>query len=202
MEKQTKTIDPKGLTIIAIVDDIRHKVESIFDKLSEYNFRIAPMLHLTFLDLFNEDRKSNPTYIQQTIEQIRFDRVRPGTFYLAGTRDQFDSSSDGTVFINGDINHDGNYRFRELSKTLSSHLQEKLPTILDVNFRLKFNAVWCTLGYFGRDDFWIDQDLEGIFSTSDFSNFNSRIPVKDLHVMIYGKRTLEDATCIECITLK
>ena len=51
--------------------DIRHKFESIFDKLSEYNFRIAPMVHLTFLGLFNEDRKSDPTYIQQTTEQIR-----------------------------------------------------------------------------------------------------------------------------------
>ena len=71
MEKQTKTINRKGLTIIAIVDDIRHKFESIFDKLSEYNFRIAPMVHLTFLGLFNEDSKNNPTYIQQTIEQIR-----------------------------------------------------------------------------------------------------------------------------------
>jgi hypothetical protein len=149
MEKQTKTINPKGLTIIAIVDDIRHKFESIFDKLSEYNFRIAPMVHLTFVGLFNEDRKSNPTYIQQTIEQIRnffenevkrkqfelrFDRVRPGTFYQSGTRDQFDSSNDGTVFVNGDINHDGNYRFRDLSKRLSSHLQEKLPTMFDANF--------------------------------------------------------------------
>lgn len=137
LEKQTKTIDPKGLTIIAIVDDIRYKFESIFDKLSEYNFRIAPMLHSTFLGLFNEDRKSSPTYIQQTIEQIgiffeskvrrkqfelRFDRVRPGTFYQPRTRHQFDSSSDGTVFLNGDIDHNDNYRFRDLSKTPSCHL--------------------------------------------------------------------------------
>ena len=75
----------------------------------------------------------------------RFDRVRPGTFYQLGTRDQFDSSSDGTVFVNGDINHDDNYRFRDLSKRLSSHLQEKLPTMFDVNFGPKSNAVWCTL---------------------------------------------------------
>jgi len=59
------------LTVIAIVYEIRHKFESIFNKLSEYNFRIAPMVHLTFLGLFNQDRKSDPTYIQQTTEQIR-----------------------------------------------------------------------------------------------------------------------------------
>jgi len=29
------------------------------------------MVHLTFLGLFNQDRKSDPTYIQQTTEQIR-----------------------------------------------------------------------------------------------------------------------------------
>jgi len=57
------------------------------------------------------------------------------------------------------------------------------------------------LGYFDRDDFRIDQELEGIFLSSDFFNFDFSILVKELHVMIYGKRTLEDARCIECITL-
>jgi|1186.fasta_scaffold16277_3 hypothetical protein len=73
--------------------------------------------------------------------------------------------------------------------------------MFDVNFAPKFNEVWYKLDIFDCDDFWIDPELEGIFRSSNFSNLDFIITVKESHVVTYGKRTLEDARCIECIIL-
>ena len=216
IEKQTKTIDPPGLTVVAIIEEVRPEFELIFNKLRTFNFKVAPKLHLTLLGLFGETNKSNPDYVEQAIKQvkdffnnvdrrkqfgIKLDIIRPGTYYKDGTRDQMDCLSDGTVFARGDIRHEGTRRFQELGRALSNHLHKKLSNIFDDNFKPKFNAVWCTLGYFNCNEFWIDLELEAIFSSSTFSNFNLSIPVKELHIMTYKNRTLEDAKCIECIVL-
>lgn len=136
-------------------------------------------LHVTLFG-FGPLKKEVYSRIQKRISQysqkyrvktldIKFDSVRPGTMYAVNqTMKPIDKISNGTVIAAGDVAQ--NQHFCNYSNNLGTYLLEddKIKSALGANFRRKFPAVWCTMGYYNKKkSFRIGKDLESIFS--DFS---------------------------------
>jgi hypothetical protein len=144
-------------------------------KQNDKHFYQNSNLHATVFG-FGALNKSDYEIIQKKIQEfsrkkrnskliINFDAVRPGTMYLENkTLRPMHEMSNGTVIATGDvvINED----FCNYSNQLTSYLlsDNKIKSILGANFRRKFPTVWCTLGYYNKqENFKIDTDLENIF---------------------------------------
>ena len=175
---------------------------------------MSPNLHLTVLGLFNDKRKSSPNseklvtqsiekyFIDNTVESyhVKFNKIRPGTRYKEepdekGNRQQMDEESDGTVFANGDILEPNCVRLKKLSEsigkwlTLNHTLDGMFPSI-----KPKFNAIWCTLGYF-LNDFSIKdrRTIEEIFNSDALFDFHESVLIKNLSIARFKTKDLEGA---------
>jgi hypothetical protein len=212
--QQTEKIDPEGLTLVTECEvEIFNK---IFSELSEIqNFISAPYVHSTMLGLFDIQRKNNSYYESLVIEevirffgsenydfrQLRFNYVRPGTYYKPKTTDQMFRLGNGTVFANGDLKYEQTKNFRYLGIKLSKHLRYVFSEIFDENFAPKFNNVWCTLGYFNSEDFLINQDFESKFKSPDFMKFDKSCRIKGLYIGNYSTRSLDNFNKLQSIPL-
>jgi hypothetical protein len=117
---------------------------------------------------------------------ITFDEVRPGTMYLENrTLRPLLGMSNGAVIAVGDVVKNEN--FCNYSNQLSSFLlkDKNIKSILGANFRRKFPTVWCTLGYYNKEnEFKIDKDLEYVFRQYDNLNGNDlRFPISEISLV-------------------
>jgi hypothetical protein len=117
---------------------------------------------------------------------ISFDGVRPGTMYSENkTLTPVHGMSNGTVIAVGDVGK--NKDFSNYSNQLSSFLltDKTIESILGVNFRRKFPMVWCTLGYYNKEnEFKIGNDLEYIFRQYEHLNGNDfRFPISEISLV-------------------
>ena len=140
--------------------------------------------------------------------QIKFDKIRPGTYYKEYSsnlstynREPMWMLSDGTVFANGDMNISDTKEFRDVGIKLAHHLHMHLPAVYDKSFRPKFNTVWCTLGYFNCNDFIVDRTFEETFMGEKFANFRESTTVQELWIVKHERRTLKNAKKIYQIKL-
>ena len=103
---------------------------------------------------------------------IKFDAVRPGTMYFANnTLKPTYGVGNGTVIAIGDVAQNGS--FCNYSNQLTSFLlkDKKVRSTLGNNFRRKFPTVWCTLGYYNKNNnFKVGVKLENIFKK--YNNLN------------------------------
>jgi len=120
---------------------------------------------------------------------IIFDCIRPGAMYKSAKRlKPIQNVSNGTVIAFGDVAK--NVYFCDYSNKLNSFLltDKKIRAKLGANFRRKFPAVWCTLGYYDKKSMIkIDKRLEKIFnhysnlSSNVFNfNFNFKFPIYEI----------------------
>jgi len=140
-------------------------------------------LHVTlfgFGPLENEIYEAIQKRVQQFSEgkpvkkmNIRFDCVRPGAAYIGGkTLRPIHDISNATVVAYGDVTQ--NRDFCNYTNKLTKFLlrDKKIKSKLGADFRRKFPAVWCTLGYYDKkDNFKIGSSLEKIFI--DYSRLRS-----------------------------
>jgi hypothetical protein len=128
---------------------------------------------------------SNQNQVKKMI--LRFDCVRPGAMYTGDkTLRPVQNISNGTVIAFGDVSD--NIDFCNYSNKLALFLlsDKKIKSKLGANFRRKFPAVWCTLGYYNKQSsFKMGDSLEKILSqysnlSSNVSNFNFNFPVSEI----------------------
>jgi hypothetical protein len=117
---------------------------------------------------------------------ISFDEVRPGTMYLENkTLRPLHGMSNGTVIAVGDPIK--NVHFFNYSNQLSSFLlkDKNIESILGANFRRKLPTVWCTLGYYNKENaFKIGNDLDYIFRQYNHLNSNDfRFPITEISLV-------------------
>jgi len=117
---------------------------------------------------------------------ITFDEVRPGTMYLENkTLRPLHGMSNGTVIAVGDVSK--NEGFFNYSNQLGSFLlmDKDIESILGASFRRKLPSVWCTLGYYNKEnEFKIGKDLQYIFS--QYGNLISnefRLPITEISLV-------------------
>jgi len=100
--------------------------------------------------------------------------------------------SNGTVIAVGDVVE--NEEFCKYSNQLCSFLlkDKNIETILGANFRRKFPTVWCTLGYYNKQEqFKIDNHLEYIFRHNDDLNSNDfTVPITEISLVISKYKNL------------
>ena len=106
----------------------------------------------------------------------------------ANTLRPIQNVSNGTVIAFGDVVN--NVDFCDYTNKLNSFLlsDKKIRSKLGANFRRKFPAVWCTLGYYDKKGIIkIDKRLEKIFnhysnlSSNVFNfNFNFKFPIYEI----------------------
>jgi hypothetical protein len=92
--------------------------------------------------------------------------------------------SNGTVVAVGDVVK--NDEFFSYSNQLSSFLlrDKKVESVLGTNFRRKIPTVWCTLGYYNKEEqFKIGNDLEGIFRQYCDLDDSYRIPISEISLV-------------------
>ena len=159
------------------------------------NFYQNSNLHVTlfgFGPLENEIYEGIQKRVQQFSERkpvknmnIRFDCVRPGAAYIGGrTLKPIHGISNGTVVAYGDVTQ--NRDFCNYTNKLTKFLlrDKKIKSKLGANFRRKFPAVWCTLGYYDRkDNFKIRSSLQKIFSQYSRlggNAFNFKFPISEI----------------------
>jgi len=116
---------------------------------------------------------------------IRFDCVRLGATYIGGkTLRPLHDISNGTVVAYGDVSQ--NRDFCNYTNKLTKFLlrDKKIKSKLGANFRRKFPAVWCTLGYYDRkNNFKIRSSLQKIFSQYSRlggNAFNFKFPISEI----------------------
>jgi len=93
--------------------------------------------------------------------------------------------SNGTVIAVGDVVKNEDF-FNYSNQLVSSLLKdEKIESVLGANFRRKFPTVWCTLGYYNKqNEFKIGNDLEYIFRRyGDLSGYGFRFPVSEISLV-------------------
>jgi len=168
-------------------------------KRNDKDFYLNKNLHVTLFG-FGPLEKNDYETLRKQIEQfcrekqffskkrngkitIRFDQVRPGTMYMEDKIPRpLDGMSNGTVIAIGDVVK--NEDFCNYSNQLGSFLlnDKNIKSILGANFRRKFPTVWCTLGYYNKQNgFIVGNELEYIFkhyydlNTNDFTFTASEI---------------------------
>ena len=210
--KQNEVKD--GLTIVTVLEkDYSNKIQNIIDIIDNlgYNFIPTKRLHCTLLDLSSSSNllgnKYNETLLIDAIPEffneiynseinfkLNFECIRPGTWYGLN-QNPIPNASDGTVVLYGNYNDNGNKDFVDCGVNLAKVLRNKLPSIFE-KFDRNFPTIWVTLGYFNHKDFQYNKDknFETIFNK--FRQVNSElspINVKELRLVKYTKRSLEDA---------
>ena len=158
---------------------------------AEYSFRSSPRLHLTLLNLFNpENRPHNPYYLRLTCKSIKnffkankpgsirvkFNLIRPGSWFDNGNEKW--EVSDGTVVAMADLDDLDTKRFKSIADKLAKYLRSNLPYIFNSSLKPKYPTVWCTLGFFDREDFEMTQQLWDTFEI--LKNFEQTITVDEL----------------------
>ena len=165
-------------------------------KRNDNDFYQNKNLHATLFG-FGPLKKNEYERIQKKIQQfsrkkrdgkisISFQVVRPGTIYFENnTIRPSHGMSNGIVIAIGDVVK--NKDFCNYSNQLGSFLlkYKKIKSILGADFRRKFPTVWCTLGYYNKqNEFKIGNDLEYIFS--QYYNLNSndfRFPITEISLV-------------------
>jgi len=118
---------------------------------------------------------------------IIFDCIRPGALYRsAKTLRPIQNVGNGTVIAFGDIAN--NVDFCDYCNKLTLFLlsDKEIKVKLGANFRRKFPAVWCTLGYYDKKGMIkIDKRLEKIFNrysnlSSNVFNFKFKFPIYEI----------------------
>ena len=165
-------------------------------KRNDKNFYQNKNLHATlfgFGPLKEKDYERIRKRIQQFTRKTRggkititFDEVRLGTMYSENkTLIPLHGISNGTVIAVGDVVE--NEEFCKYSNQLCSFLlkDKNIETILGANFRRKFPTVWCTLGYYNKQEqFKIDNHLEYIFTQNDDLNSNDfTVPITEISLV-------------------
>ena len=221
--KQSKRLDPPGLTIVAMINgrqeeqpfrEVIKKVQTNGSK----RFCSNKSLHFTLLGLFNDERE-HPNSKDETdsmirsamdfIEQkqfgpitIKFNFVRPGAFYDKGGR-PCDCNSNGTLVAMADIEAPETTTFSILGDDLACHLRRSFPTIFypSVYRRLKREhpTVWSTLGYFDEPDFEIDERIAS--TLEELKPFDATVNVSQLEVRSYEFRSLEKSDLVARINI-
>jgi hypothetical protein len=135
---------------------------------------------------------------------VKLDSVRPGTMYSEKeTLTPIQGMSNGTVIAVGDVVR--NKDFYNYSNQLTSFLlrDKNIKSILGANFRRKFPAVWCTLGYYNRQkNFTIGKDLEDIFKKYDNLKGNAiEIPISEISLVKSNYKNLRYPKLIQNFTL-
>lgn len=112
---------------------------------------------------------------QQNTLSISFEGVRLGTMYTKDkTLRPVQGMSNGTVIAVGNVID--NKEFYNYGNQLTRFLliDDKIKSTLGANFRRKFPTVWCTLGYYNKnDDVHVGNDLETIFKKYENLNINA-----------------------------
>jgi hypothetical protein len=165
-------------------------------KRNDKDFYQNSNLHATLFG-FGPLKKKDYEIIQKQIQEfsrikrhsmliVKLDSVRPGTMYSEKeTLTPIQGMSNGTVITVGDVIR--NKDFYNYSNQLTSFLlrDKNIKSILGANFRRKFPAVWCTLGYYNRQkNFTIGKDLEDIFKK--YGNLKDKafeIPISEISLV-------------------
>ena len=164
-------------------------------KYNDNKFYQDKNLHVTlfgFGPLENEIYEQIQIRVQQFLEQnrvekmnIKFDCVRPGAKYRGDkTLRPIQKISNGTVVAYGDVAK--NRDFCNYTDKLTKFLlrDKKIKSKLGANFRRKFPAVWCTLGYYDKKEYFkIGESLEKIFihnSRLGGNIFNFDLPISEI----------------------
>jgi hypothetical protein len=107
--------------------------------------------------------------------------------------------SNGTVIAAVDVVE--NEGFCNYSNQLGTFLlkDEEIESVLGANFRRKFPSVWCTLGYYNKQNgFKIKNDLECIFKRHDDLNSNDfRFPITEISLVKSNYKNLRYPKLIE-----
>jgi hypothetical protein len=153
-------------------------------------------LHVTlfgFGPLENEIYEQIKKRVEQFLKQnrvkkmnIKFECVRPGAMYKADkTLEPIYDVSNGTVVAYGDVSK--NWEFYTYTNKLTNFLlsDKKIESKLGANFRRKFPAVWCTLGYYDKKKYFkIGKSLEEIFIRLSYLGGNEfNFPVSELSLV-------------------
>ena len=164
-------------------------------KYNDNKFYQNKNLHVTlfgFGPLENEIYEQIQKRVQQFLElnrgkriNIKFDCVRPGAMYREdNTLRPLHNMSSGTVVAYGDVyeNKDFCSYANKLTKFLLN--DRKIKSKLGADFRRKFPAVWCTLGYYDKKEYFkIGEALEKIFLNSSHfgdNDFNFNFPISEI----------------------
>ena len=195
-EQQTKI---EKISLVAFLNKGQNKVfinicRSL--KRNDKDFYQNSNLHATVFG-FGPLKKEDYEIIQRKIEEfsrkkrenmltVNFVSVRPGTMYSENnTLRPIQGMSNGTVIAVGDVAQ--NEDFCNYSNQLTSFLLEDkdIRLIIGANFRRKFPTVWCTLGFYNKqNNFKIGNDLENIFGQYDNLKGNGlKFPVSDISLI-------------------
>jgi hypothetical protein len=116
---------------------------------------------------------------------VDFDCIRPGAMYTGSkTLRPLRYISNGTVIAFGDVAKNKDFFNYSNKLTLSLLSNRKIKSKLGANFRRKFPAVWCTLGYYDKKSiFNVDNRFKKMFN--DYSNLrrddlNFKFPISEI----------------------
>ncbi|MGH9978821.1 MAG: hypothetical protein ACRD8Z_23755 [Nitrososphaeraceae archaeon] len=213
IEKQSKHLDPPGLTIAAMITGRKEEqpFREVIKKVQTNGGKTLcsnKFLHFTLLGIFNDERKCPDSKVETNsiiktakdfIEQkefgpitIKFNLVRPGAFYDKGGR-PCDCNSDGTLVAMTDIESPEITKFNILGDDLACHLRNSFPVLfypnIDNRLKREHPTVWSTLGYFNEPDFDIDERLASILE--ELKSFDAIVTVSQLEVRSYKLRSLK-----------
>jgi hypothetical protein len=195
-EQQTKI---EKISLVAFLNKEQKKVFANICrslKRNDKDFYQNSNLHATVFG-FGPLKKKDYEIVQKKIQEfsrikrenmltVNFVSVRPGTMYSENnTLRPIHGLSNGTVIAVGDVVQ--NEDFCNYSNQLTSFLlrDKDIRSILGANFRRKFPTVWCTLGYYNKqENFKIGNDLENIFKQYDNLKGNRLLfPVSDISLV-------------------
>ena len=212
VEQQTKI---EKISLVSFLkEDQSDALADICRRLKNNNnsFYQNKKLHVTlfgFGTLEQEISEQIQYRVQQFSEQnrvikikFRFDCVRPGAMYRAGkTLIPIQGVSNGAVVAYGDVPQ--NRDFCNYANKLSRFLlrDKRIKSIMGASFRRKFPAVWCTLGYYDKKEYFkIGENLEQIFS--QYSNlsgneFKFNFPVSEISLVKSNYKNLRDSKLLQ-----
>ena len=216
VEQQTKI---EKISLVSFLNEDQRKTFANICRRLKYNdnkFYQNKNLHVTlfgFGPLENEIYEQIQKRVEKFSEQnrvkkinIKFDCVRPGAMYK-GDRPlkPLHNVSNGTVVAYGDVtkNRDFCNYTNKLTKFLLS--DKKIKSKLGADFRRKFPAVWCTLGYYDKkEDFKIHSSLDKIFiqySRLRNNAFNFNFPVSEIALVKSKYKNLRYSKLIQKYSL-
>jgi hypothetical protein len=183
-------------------------------KRNDNSFYQNKNLHVTlcgFGPLEKEIYEQIQRKVQEFIEQhpikelkIKFDCVRPGAMYTGDkTLRTVKHLGNGTVIAYGDVL--SNRDFYNYTNKLTIFLlnDKKIKSKIGVNFRRKFPAVWCTLGYYDKKEcFKICDTLDQIFNQYSLlsSNGDFNFPVSEIALVKSKYKNLRYSQLIQNYT--
>jgi hypothetical protein len=214
-QKQSIQMKVKGVTVAAYIEKHRNTFYQYISEIkkAESGFNQSPLLHLTLLTLFQEEEKmrANPLYTQQAIDSlerfftnkeiksfdVKFNLIRPGSWNIEDKQRYL--LGDGTVVAMGNLGDENTRKFAKIGKDLAYHLRYELPNIVGCDFKRKFDTVWCTLGYYDREDFEITDEVNRTFEGLRNINISTRIDRFD--IVEFRKKSLTDGKRLATIEL-